>query len=194
MLGADERLFRWLNSLVGRADWFDNSVRLLASDFVMPVMLTVLAFGLWFYGKTSEERRRNQYAYLYGLIGVGFSNLFVRFINHFLHRPRPFLELSDVNVLLYQPSDPSFPSNAAAFAFSLAAGIWLANHKAGYAIAVGAVLFTLSRVIAGMHYPLDMVGGALLGILTAWLFAKLVQLTRPVFEWALGLLQRFYLA
>ena len=45
-----------------------------------------------------------------------------------------------------------------------------------------------------MHFPLDVVSGAFIGILTTWFFAHLLNRFRFVVDWALGLLRRFYLA
>jgi undecaprenyl-diphosphatase len=113
-------------------------------------------------------------------------------INHSYVRERPFATLDDVHVLFYQPTDPSFPSNAASFAFAMAAGVFLVNRRWGLLIGVGAVLFSLARVIAGMHYPLDVVAGAALGIATTWAFARVLDVLRPVVDWALRLVRWFY--
>ena len=195
MLSADAKLFRWLNDLTGHYNWFDQAVRLCASDFFLPVLMTVLVFGLWFYGKDQGARRLNQYAFLYASMGVGISNLFVRFFDHFVQRTRPFIAMPDVHVILYQPSDPSFPSNAAAVAASLVAGVYLTNKKYAAVIAIPSILFSLSRIIVGMHYPLDIVGGAAFGILTTWFFAKLLVVGfTPLRDWAFRLVSRFYSA
>ena len=45
-----------------------------------------------------------------------------------------------------------------------------------------------------MHYPLDVVSGALIGVLVTWLFAKLLNQIQPVLDWALRLLRVFWVA
>ncbi len=194
MRDADRQLFEWINGLAGRWDALDNVMKLLVSDFFLPVVITLATFALWFAGRTLEERTRNQWAFLYAVVGAGFSNLFVRIVNQHHFRPRPFMALDDVTVLFYRPTDPSFPSNAAAFTFAMAAGVWLVNRRWGLVVGVGALLFSFARVFAGMHYPLDVVGGALLGILTAWVFAQVLNLIKPVVDWALRLVRWFHVA
>ena len=88
-------------------------------------------------------------SFLYAAVGVGFSNLVVTIFNSAIDRQRPFWTLEDVNVLFYRPTDPSFPSNAAAFAFALAAGVLLVRPRWGLLIGLGATLFSFARVYAG---------------------------------------------
>lgn len=194
MRETDRQLFEWINGLAGEWRALDNVMKLLVSDFFLPVVIALAAFALWFWGRALEERTRNQWGFLYAVIGAGFANLMVRLINEHFYRARPFMVLDDVNVLFYQPTDPSFPSNASAYAFAMAAGVWLTNRRWGALIGVGAVLFSFARIYAGMHFPFDVMGGALLGILTTWFFARVLNLFRPVVDRALGLVRWFHLA
>jgi len=194
MIDADHQLFEWINSLVGDSRALDNVMKLLVSDFFLPVIITLATFALWFTGRTLEERRANQWAWLYATVGVGFTALAVNIFNGVLDRSRPFVALEDVEVLFYQPTDPSFPSNAAAFAFASATGVFLVRKRWGLLIGFGAVLFSFARVYAGMHFPLDVVSGALLGVVTTWFFSHVLRQAKPVVDWALSLLRRAYLA
>lgn len=193
MVKADEELFQWINGFVGRWELLDRAMKLLASDFLMPVAIAVAAFSMWFAGRSSEERLRNQMGFLYAIIGAAFANLFVRALANHVDRARPFAALDDVEVLFYAPSDPTVPSNGAAFVFAMAAGVWLTNRRMGVALGVGALLFSFSRVYVGMHYPFDVVAGAAFGALTTYFVARLLDLLRPVLDWAMGLLRRVYL-
>ena len=194
MIGADEQLFEWINGFVGTWTWLDNTMKVLVSDFFLPVLIAGAALALWFTGRSLAERLQNQMGFVYAAVGAGFANLFIRLFNQGLDRDRPFLTLEDVNVLFYEPTDPSFPSNAAAYAFAMAAGVWLANRPMGILIGVAALLFSFARVYAGMHFPLDVVGGALFGILTAYIFYRVLGLLQPVMNFALGLLRQIFLA
>ena len=194
MVSTDVRVFHWLNGLVGHSTLFDDVIRLLASDFFLPIMITMAAFALWFMGKTSQARALNQRAFLYAAIGAGFANLLVRIANDNFYRARPFIAMPDTQVLFYRPHDPSFPSNAAAFAFAITAGVFLVNRRWGMLIGAGAVMFTVARIIAGMHYPLDVVSGGIIGILTAWVFAKALDVADPLLQRMLAVVRWFHLA
>jgi undecaprenyl-diphosphatase len=83
-------------------------------------------------------------------------------------RPRPSAELSDVHTIL-SASGPSFPSAHAARAFAVALLVWLNTNRRWGAVAVAvASLIALSRVYLGVHWPSDVVVGALLGLMLAW--------------------------
>lgn len=194
MIAADQRLFEWINSLSGTWPWLDKLFTFLASDFFLPVLIAAGAWSLWFLGKKPAERLRNQLGFVYAASGAGCTNWAIHVLNHSFYRPRPFLELDHVTVLFYRATDSSFPSNAAAFAFAMAAGVWLVNKRMGLAVGAAAFVFCAARVYAGMHYPLDSIGGALLGILMSWAFSRVVGLLRPVANAAFTVARALYLA
>jgi undecaprenyl-diphosphatase len=82
-------------------------------------------------------------------------------------RARPCMCLSDVHALVFSaPTDPSFPSGHAAGAFAFAAYVALEARLhvlAKAAIFVLAAGIALSRVVLGVHFPSDVLVGALLG-------------------------------
>lgn len=194
MITFDEQVFQQINGFAGTWTWFDNAMKLLVSDFFLPVLIAAAAWSLWFTGNTAADRFQNQMGFLYGAIGAGFANLFIRLINQQFHRARPFVTLEEVNVLFYRPTDPSFPSNAAAYAFAMAAGVFITNRKMGILIGIAALLFSGSRVYAGMHFPLDIIGGALIGLLTAYAFYRVLGQLRPIVDLTFSLLRRLFLA
>ncbi|WP_457031370.1 phosphatase PAP2 family protein [Kitasatospora sp. P5_F3] len=65
------------------------------------------------------------------------------------------------------PGDWSFPSNHAVIAFATATALWFAWRTLGLVCGVAALLMAASRVWIGVHYPHDVVAGALVGILVA---------------------------
>ncbi len=102
--------------------------------------------------------------------------IFVNIIRYFYYHPRPFLVLSDTVQLTDHEMVSSFPSGHASFYFALATGVYLYNKKAGYIYFVLAGFMGLARVFVGVHWPLDIMAGALLGILVSlggrWVYGK----------------------
>jgi undecaprenyl-diphosphatase len=61
----------------------------------------------------------------------------------------------------------SFPSDNATYLFAIAAGLWLISRGWGLFFGVFAAFVALTRVFLGIHYPSDVLAGALIGIATS---------------------------
>ena len=140
-------------------------MRIVASDYLMPLVFSLGMFGLWFSGKTPAQRVMYQLTMLVGISALSISNVVVWLFNITLERPRPFVEHGDqLNLLFYPPTDPSFPANPVAVGFAAATAAWTINRKFGWWMFAAASLFGFSRLYAGVFYPSDIVGGAVVGI------------------------------
>ena len=80
-------------------------------------------------------------------------------------RPRPDLTISGLILPLGRVSDPSFPSGHATRIFSFACVVVAVKGRKYFPALVLAMAVGVSRIILGLHYPLDIVSGAFLGIL-----------------------------
>ncbi len=91
-------------------------------------------------------------------------------------RPNNVAELSNLIRILHKPSDYSFFSGHAATSFSLTVLIYLFLRKKmawAFVFFIWPVLFALSRIYVGVHYPLDIIIGALIGTFFGVIFYKL---------------------
>jgi len=95
-------------------------------------------------------------------------------IRFFYHHPRPFDVLAVKQ--LVPESGYSFPSGHAAFYFALSTGVCLYNKKLGAGFFIVSALMGIARIFAGIHWPADILGGALIGIGTTLL---VIFFTRP---------------
>jgi undecaprenyl-diphosphatase len=86
---------------------------------------------------------------------------------------RPFLLNGENPMTITVPSDAAFPSGHAALAFGLAVTIYLHNKKLGIIYILGAILVAIGRVWANVHYPIDVLGGAVLGVAVSLAIEKL---------------------
>ena len=95
-------------------------------------------------------------------------------------RLRPIND-SEINTLLRvitKPSDFSFISGHAASSFSIAtlALLYLRNKiTRTYLLLIWPILFSYSRIYLGVHFPLDIIAGMLVGIFFAWIFYRMHQ-------------------
>jgi len=93
-------------------------------------------------------------------------------------RDRPPLRFPEPRPLVHLPANPSFPSGHAATSFACAALLaWLTPLPKVPLFALAA-LIAFSRVYDGVHYPLDSVGGAVLGLLVATALRLLAEALR----------------
>ncbi|RLC39334.1 MAG: hypothetical protein DRH33_03145 [Candidatus Nealsonbacteria bacterium] len=86
-------------------------------------------------------------------------------------RTRPFLE-NGINLLVEKINQPAFPSGHAAFFFALSLIVLFYNKKAGILFFIASILICLGRVIVGIHWPSDILAGAVVGLFSAWLVNK----------------------
>lgn len=80
-------------------------------------------------------------------------------------RQRPCHALHHVDVILSCANDYSFPSDHSVIAGALAAGLFVFDRRVGIVAALLALFLAFARVYAGVHYPGDVVGGLVLGLL-----------------------------
>ena len=158
--------FRLINNLSGHNVWLDWFM-VFAADKMGYLMILGILFLIW----KSSERFKN----LILIIGsaVLARVVFVELIRYFVYNPRPYLVLEKVNVLMNHEVSSSFPSGHTTFYFALATGMYLYNKKAGYIYLILAGLVGVARIFVSVHWPLDILAGAALGIATA-LWVKLV--------------------
>ncbi len=78
--------------------------------------------------------------------------------------PRPHQYFYGVRTLLMYGDFDSFPSLHAAFSFALASIIYAQHKTLGTLLFVGALLVSFSRVFVGVHFPIDVIVGAVIGI------------------------------
>jgi len=150
-------------------------------------------FTLWFGGRSQEERERNQLAAPSAVMAMFAGNLFIKLLNLLFYRSRPFATHA-IHLLFYRPSDSSFPSNATSVGFSMATAVWFFNRKAGLAMYVLASLLGFSRIVGGVHYPIDVLAGALVGIAAGYVVVKKLPVLQRLWRAIIRFMRRWVLA
>ena len=91
-------------------------------------------------------------------------------LKNLVARVRPYDVNTAVHVLVSKPKDFSFPSGHTAASFASVAALYLAGEKKLWKPAlVLAILIAFSRMYLYVHYPTDILGGIVFGILSAWI-------------------------
>ena len=107
-------------------------------------------------------------------------------IKPIVNRLRPCVLNDTVQMLVSTPFDASFPSGHTAFAFGAATILFIYNKWAGLAAYAFAFLMGFSRLYLYVHFPTDVLMGAVFGVVFAILAYKLEQMLfekgQPIFR------------
>ncbi|MDO5862061.1 MAG: phosphatase PAP2 family protein [Thermoplasmata archaeon] len=114
----------------------------------------------------SREHRKAGYAVIVSVAVAWILTDFV--IKPMVGRERPY-EVTGFEILVSAASTSSFPSGHTAFSFAAATAIFIHNRRWGIPALVFAALVGISRMYLYMHWPTDVLAGALIGIAVAYL-------------------------
>lgn len=149
----DERLLRTLN-IAGENALLDG-ILIFLTVLGISYVVVLASVPLWLKG-----RRDLGYDVV---VLVIVASLFTEVLKLLVDRPRPFEELPDMSTIV-SASGPSFPSAHASRAFAVAAIVAIrTSRRYGAPSLAIASLIGLSRVCLGVHWPTDVLAGALLG-------------------------------
>lgn len=152
-------------------------------DTVMPAITYLGSGGIVWLGAAVImlffKRSRKAGISLIAALGIGWL-LSTCGLKEIIARPRPFNTegglLSAADLLIGIPSGTfSFPSGHALSSFSAAAVLFSYSKKIGIPALVLAVLISFSRLYLYVHFPSDILAGALLGVLLAIFAVRIID-------------------
>jgi undecaprenyl-diphosphatase len=171
----DFYLFHQLNQFALKNLWLDTLFIFFAQYFEYILLFILLLFLVRSYKKYWPMVILALFAAILARFGIA------EMIRYLLPRFRPFVENS-VNLLINYPvGEPSFPSGHTSFYFALATVIYFYNKKAGVGFFLASFLISVSRVISGIHWPLDILIGAFVGIFSGMVIIALSRRFFPRF-------------
>ncbi len=171
-MSLDIYLFRVINNLADQSKFLDFSGVFLADK--LAYILVLAAFVIIMLEPNWRQRFFRLFFISFSvLVARGFMVEIIRWV---YARPRPSLFLSDVAVLIHKNlQEPSFPSGHAAAFFALAIAFYFVEKKWFPYFLTAAILMGIARVFVGVHYPLDILVGALIGWLGVLLARALIK-------------------
>jgi undecaprenyl-diphosphatase len=167
---VDFRIAHALDSFSAHHDGFEDVLGAYVGASQLLFLAVVVGLFLLVPG---VRRQLAQRAAVAAGASAGLALLVAHFVSVAADRPRPFVaHATSIHPFLAHAADPSFPSDHATAAFAIAVAVALRLRGPGIALACAAAALAVGRVFLGLHYPSDVLAGALLGTvaaLTLWL-------------------------
>jgi undecaprenyl-diphosphatase len=165
-------MVEWITSLdLKMLSWIHGTFSSEFMDYVMPKLSFIGNGGMvWIFAACillCTKRYRWKGIALLAALGVGYliGNLALKPI---FARVRPIWPYTPPSLLVPSPADYAFPSGHALSSFAAATVLTLTNKKFGWAAVPLACIIALSRLYLYVHFPSDVLAGAVLGALIGW--------------------------
>lgn len=141
--------------------------------FITEVKNWYIAYIILFFLLVIKGGRLGRISAVFAILLITATDQFsANFLKNLIERIRPCNELPDVNILVGCTGSFSFPSAHAVNNFAAAVFFTMLFPKYKWPLFIVAFLLASSRVYVGVHYPSDIIGGALIGSALGYLFAK----------------------
>jgi len=133
--------------------------------FLASYLIWVLFAGLLYLwiidGRVKKEVALH--AFFAAIIALGIAEI----LKIIFHTTRPFVLEGLTPLTLTIPNTGAFPSTHTAVAFALSISVWRHNKKIGWLFLAVALTIGLARVLALVHWPIDIAGGIAVGLFVA---------------------------
>jgi len=144
-------IFLFFYNLSHQSIFLDQMISFFAIYFIYIVIILALLF---LYKRWKE--------FILLCVSGGFAWILAKILKVLIHTPRPFDVFPQVQSLFLE-TGYAFPSGHTMVASAIAFALFIVNKKAGYIFMFFAILIGLARITAGVHFPIDILGGFVFG-------------------------------
>jgi undecaprenyl-diphosphatase len=167
-----------INGMAGHVGLLDDIMKLAAKDLVFVVVPLILL--LWFLPGARAGRAFRQRVAFVAVVAAVLALAAGMAAGQLYSDSRPFVSDPGTRLLISHSADNGFPSDHALVSFAVAGGLFAWRWMAGLAVAIMATFIGIARIFVGVHWPLDIVGGAVIGLLAGELVARTLPLLEAV--------------
>lgn len=160
-------LFKLINDL-GKEFTFLNPVMVLIAKNTIYLLAAMVVIYL------ISGKPGNRLMIVNGLTALILAEVAGKIAGMFHSNNQPFAELAGVNQLVDMEVNNSFPSDHTIIFFAMAVTFWLFKRKQTFLWVLIAMMVGFSRIWVGVHYPADILVGAILGSAFAYLGYRLI--------------------
>jgi undecaprenyl-diphosphatase len=157
-------LFKFIHDLSGKF-WLFDWIGIFLAEYLGYILVLIAAIFLI---KEKSWRQRIYFFSLSALSVILARGVITEIIRFFYPQDRPFMALQFQPLISHEVSF-SFPSGHATAYFALALAVFYINRKWGWRFLATALIMGLARIYVGIHWPLDILVGALIGLGSAFL-------------------------
>ena len=167
--------------------FFNHALQNPIFDSIMPIFthfggfkfLVLIMIALVLYARVSKRDTLKKVAII-TLVALLFSGAITVLLKHVIHEPRPFMVLDNVHLLITEDDLDSFPSghvtSTVAVVTSLILNMKELAKKYYLAIDIVLIIFAIfiafSRMYVGVHFPGDVLAGAVVGLVGAFVINR----------------------
>lgn len=176
-------IFIQIHSLAYQSKVLDWLILFFANPFIYISILVAIIFLVFYtdgrFDKRNLSLKYNTRIRLKNLYFVFSSSVVAWIITDVLKsmiaHPRPFIVFENLKPLFLHGGMDSFPSGHATFFGALSVSLYLINKKVGMYFMLGALLVGFSRIAGGVHFPVDILFGYIIGISVALIFSLIFR-------------------
>ncbi len=173
----DTSLFTFLNGL--HVQWLDPIMVIFSKVPVWAPLYLIVCFFI-----VRKYKMQSLVLFVFLALCILLCDQLSTVIKQSFQRPRPCIALSNIHVLENCTRGFSFISNHAANVFGFAMFTTFLFSSRAYRISIfaWAAVVSYSRIYVGKHYPLDIIGGAIFGMLVAVVCYLLYRLCIHIYQ------------
>lgn len=172
LFNLDEQLFKLINSHSNiYFDYLFSTISYLGEYGIIWIIISIICL--------LYDDKNGKTVFMLLMLAILFSFLLNDvLIKNVFFRERPYLALENIHQLGISWTNSSFLSSHASLSVSSAIILIYFYPKAKYLIYFFVFFMLYSRIYLGMHYPLDVIGGFLVGLITGFVLVYLYQTTK----------------
>jgi len=163
ILQIDQNILIWLNGLLVSKFALLDKVVIFCGVYLIYALPFILLL-LWFLVKNKQRALAFSFA---GML-ISWFIITKTIVPHIWFRARPDLMILGVKELIFERPSYSFPSDHASALFALTFGLYFFGYKkAANWFLLLSIIIVVCRVVIGVHFPLDIIGGIVSGLIGA---------------------------
>jgi len=134
-------------------------------------LLVIFIAVVWF---LIQPKPRKKEILIIAFISLLLVLVIAKIASHLYYNPRPFV-IEHFKPLIFHTADNGFPSHHALLVSVIAAIIFVFSRRAGFVLWILALFVGFSRVFAGLHHLIDIIGSMLISIISVTLIYFFVK-------------------